>query len=93
MIDGFTARSYLDGLEGATGVDRNRMERELLEYADAEDEREKEHYKKMFTDPGYFDSVTKGNPVIEDAQKSASQPNEMPFEAVNRGYLGYLGYS
>lgn len=90
LIDDATAWQHLDAIDGAEGPERDRMARELAAYADAEERQKAEateaHFDRVFTDPAYFDELSR-DPVAVEAAKYSPFPKASNTIAANRAFL------
>jgi hypothetical protein len=90
LIDDATAWQHLDAIDGAEGLERDRMARELAAYADAEERQKAEateaHFDRVFTDPAYFDELSR-DPVAVEAAKYSPFPKASNTIAANRAFL------
>ena len=93
MIDDYTATRYYNELETASGADKERMLRDLSEYADYRDKEEakvnEEHFEKLYTDPAYFGQFANSD-SMRQAEDASLNPSDTRYEVANRAYLNYL---
>lgn len=65
---------------------------QLLDYRDQLDAQEKEqadaHFEKLYTEPEYFDEVSK-SPAVEAASKVSPFPDAVKYRAANQAYLAH----